>query len=51
VAQRGKPAGVGPTDHASSEDADLHGVPVPLLLTIGMVPCLLVGCGGGKRPP
>ena len=33
MAQRGKPAGVGPTDHASSEDADLHGVPVPLLLT------------------
>jgi hypothetical protein len=33
MAQRGKPAGVGATDHASSEDADLHGVPVPLLLT------------------
>jgi hypothetical protein len=28
---------VGSTDHAGSEDADPHGVPVPLLLTMGIV--------------
>ncbi len=34
VAQRAEPPGMGPTDHAGSEDADPHGVPVPLLLTM-----------------
>jgi hypothetical protein len=42
---------VGPTDHARSEDADRHGVPVPLLLLImGMAPCLFVGMLAARAP-